>query len=762
MNKRIVDVSNKVIFFGLLILVCFLPLVFNPNFQDAFTLPKVTFSKVMVSAMFLAWLVKMIETRTGGERVRLVRSSLNLPILLFLLSSTLATIFSINPRISFQGMYMYRFSGLSSVIIYVLIYFVVINNLTRDEVGKVILAIFLGSGLVALYGILQHLGIDFFKWNRSWEERVWSTFGNPNFLSAYLVMVIPLALSILIKKHGILMENDEKPRNRTLLLVFLGSILFIALLCTLSRAGWLGFSGSLIAFVLLVGKEALVVNKKRLIPIFLIFVLSVGIYVLPENKAKSRSTKNTAASISTVSSQRRISSAVAERVESVLQLKEYGIVTRIMAWKAILEMIKHRPLLGTGLDTVGLNFRRYMSPEYARIAGIEANPIYAHNEILQTTSTMGLVGLGIYLWLLITFFGKGIGAVGAFRNRRETSELEFSYEERRLAPEDLNRKLSEYLLGEDDRILVAGLLSSCTGLLIQNQFSFSMVTTSVFFWLFMGLVTVLSGREMKREEDGTRIGEVEDGVEISTPPTSRGMRARSMISLVKQGSYLLIFIATLLLVFLPASRCYLADGHFKKGLIAEEKGLYDEAISEITRAIALNSDESAYHQRLARVHQEIGAVTLNREKKIAHLAIAIEEFKKYITAIPQDAMGYSGLGTTYIYAGRDINREFYHFAVENFKKAIEMDPFLVDAYVNLGTAYCLQGRAQDAIKILNDGLEINVNEADLYFNLGMVYALEKDNEKAGYYWNKTLDLDPNNVDARNGLAQLEEIEEIMR
>lgn len=760
MNSRIINVCNRVIFFGLLILVFFLPLIFNPNFQDAFALPKVTFVKVLVLIMVLAWVVKMIERGTEERKVRLVKSCLNLPVVAFLLVSVLTALHSINPKISLQGMYMYRFAGLSSIIIYVLIYFLAINNVTKEEMEKVILAILLGSGIVALYAMLQHFGIDFFKWNRFWQERVWSTFGNPNFLSAYLIMVIPLALSMLMKKQGFWTENHERQRRRTVLLISLLALLFVVLLFSLSRAAWLGFSGSMVIFVVLVGKKQLVENKKRLVPLLLLLVLITGISVLPKGKVKSPLVGNGREFVAQVSNAGQGTPAVAERAQSIVELKEYGIATRIMAWKATLKMIKRSPLLGTGPDTFGLSFRKYMSPEYRKIAGIEANPIYAHNEILQIASTMGLIGLGIYLWLLVTFFGKGIALLRIVHSSWQFKGLKARVENRGLDSNDSSAQQSKYLPGNESRILITGLLCACGGLLIQNQFSFSMVTTSVFFWLFMGLVVVLAKGIVESKKYKAGVGEQEESIKVKVPisgiPGNHRLAVKSKITPIRWGVYILISVGTILLL-VPSIKYYLADGHFKQGLIAEEKGFYDKAILKIDKAITLNSEESAYHQRLARVHQEIGARVVNREEKMRHFAKAIEEYKKYSKAIPQDAMGYSGLGTAYIYVGRDIDNKFYRFAVENFRKAIEMDPNLLDAYSNLGTVYYLQGKLKEAIEIYNDGLKINPNEPDFYFNLGVLYALEKDNERAASYLRKTLELDPDNVDAKRGLAQIEEI-----
>ena len=47
----------------------------------------------------------------------------------------------------------------------------------------------------SIYGIFQRCGVDYFTWSSS-GPRVFSTFGNPVFFAAQLVMVLPVAVSL--------------------------------------------------------------------------------------------------------------------------------------------------------------------------------------------------------------------------------------------------------------------------------------------------------------------------------------------------------------------------------------------------------------------------------------------------------------------------------------------------------------------------------------------------------------------------------------
>lgn len=108
-----------------------------------------------------------------------------------------------------------------------------------------------------------------------------------------------------------------------------------------------------------------------------------------------------------------------QRGISIADLQEADIASRFSAWKSTLQMIKEHPLLGTGLDTYVLKFRQYMSVDYEHLAGKLAMAGFAHNHFLQVASDLGLIGLGIYLWLLLTFFITCFGSLQSTRHKAQ-------------------------------------------------------------------------------------------------------------------------------------------------------------------------------------------------------------------------------------------------------------------------------------------------------------------------------------------------------
>ena len=88
-------------------------------------------------------------------------------------------------------------------------------NTTR-RLYLIIISIVAGAILSSVYGILQHLGLDIFKWSSFEARRVFSAFGNPVFFSAYLVIALPIAVALFfynVYRQKETFSNTEGAKN---------------------------------------------------------------------------------------------------------------------------------------------------------------------------------------------------------------------------------------------------------------------------------------------------------------------------------------------------------------------------------------------------------------------------------------------------------------------------------------------------------------------------------------------------------------------
>jgi O-antigen ligase len=96
------------------------------------------------------------------------------------------------------------------------------------------------------------------------------------------------------------------------------------------------------------------------------------------------------------------SNPVIERLQSMGNENELSLVGRLTVWKASMELVSEKPLLGTGLGTFPWSFTR------VRPAGLTLRYREAHNDYVQVTTEMGLLALVPICWGIFLVFRKGL------------------------------------------------------------------------------------------------------------------------------------------------------------------------------------------------------------------------------------------------------------------------------------------------------------------------------------------------------------------
>jgi tetratricopeptide (TPR) repeat protein len=91
-------------------------------------------------------------------------------------------------------------------------------------------------------------------------------------------------------------------------------------------------------------------------------------------------------------------------------LRQWRTEVRPMIWKATLEMIATRPLLGHGLGAYVVVYPAYRLPEYFLRPKAANVTDHAHNELLEIAAEQGLLGLAATLWLWTTAVWCGFRA----------------------------------------------------------------------------------------------------------------------------------------------------------------------------------------------------------------------------------------------------------------------------------------------------------------------------------------------------------------
>ncbi len=370
-------------------LLFFLPLIFLTFLNNSFELPKMMFFELGVLGMLFFYVINLAYMKRPELKIYSVfrKRSVKIAMLVFIVMIFLSTAFSIAPELSFWGSY-YRLQGAHSFAYYFLFFLLLVMNFhSKEQWDRAFRSIFVGFFFVLLFAVLQKLGLDFtgFDLEEVSLGRVFSSFGQTNYLAAYILLIsFPLLSYVFLNKK----------KWPLIALLILG---FIVLSFTGSRAAMLGlFVG--IVFYLILGSVFLWGKKWLLLAaaVFLLPLMSVfyANYFHLEN----------------------------DSLMGRLVVNEYNmrsIDSRLLVWKSSLEMIKDLGFTGNGLETFSLALGPYMSPSVFEFERLNTLPDRAHNSFLQLFSDFGIVGPVFYLFVFIYIFGLGISRLRKLNKRKK-------------------------------------------------------------------------------------------------------------------------------------------------------------------------------------------------------------------------------------------------------------------------------------------------------------------------------------------------------
>lgn len=306
-------------------------------------------TSVFLAAGTALWIGKMIVSR----RLDFRRTPFDLLVVLLVILSASSIWESPDRNLSFYNYY--HLMGR-----YILLYYLVINNIqSLRQVRRLVMAVLISSGLVALYGFYQYIhGVDIsaFEWVDGEQFpglkiRVFSTLHNPNLLAGFLVIIMALAaglgLSAYRFKGKVLVSG---------LILALG----VCLVLTYSRGAWLSVLAVIFTFGLLKNRKIL----------WLLALVPVAMVVGHE--------------------------VVMDRLLSIMNPTDTSATLRIALWESTIAMIADKPLLGIGWGAYGLVYPEY--DFFVQDAGTKI--FHAHNMYLHIAAEIGIPGLLVFLAIL--------------------------------------------------------------------------------------------------------------------------------------------------------------------------------------------------------------------------------------------------------------------------------------------------------------------------------------------------------------------------
>jgi tetratricopeptide (TPR) repeat protein/O-antigen ligase len=433
MTSKLGRFSSGLIEAAWLVALMITPLFFNVFSSRIFEPDKVSLLRSLALLILGAWMVKSVdEGWQSGERNQslrerlfsVLRTPLVLPVFLLAGVYVLSSILSIVPQTSFWGSYQ-RLQGTYTFFSYLVIFAAIAVNLrSRTQVNRLLNVLVFASLPIALYGVLQHYGLDPVPWGGNVQNRIAANMGNSIFVGAYLILIIPAALERSLDAfQKILREKSSLLVNaaKAVLFVFILLLDLLAVYFSRSRGPLVGLLAGLFFFITLwlawYRQRTWLLLFWGIGGVAVLFLVLINIPGGPLESLRNQEWVG--------------------RYGQLLDMDQRTNRTRQLIWFGSAElMTPHeplvypngdqdrlnflRPFVGYGPESMYVAFNRFFPPELANVEFRNALPDRAHNETWDTLITTGLIGFGVYQALILSIFYWGYHWLGLINNRRQT------------------------------------------------------------------------------------------------------------------------------------------------------------------------------------------------------------------------------------------------------------------------------------------------------------------------------------------------------
>lgn len=447
-ETRLSRICDAIIEAGWLAALVVAPLFFNTFSNRVFEPDKIHLVRSIALLMAVAWLVQLLDggsTRSAPAaslRSRLRSTPLVLPALLLVVSYLLSTALSVIPRISFFGSYV-RMQGAFSFLSYVAIFVMVLTRLrSRAQIDRLFHAVILTSLPIAIYGIIQHAGLDPLPWGGDVVDRVAANMGNAIFVAAYLIIAVFLTLERLFDSLATLMNEAYGTLADALragCYLFILAVQVLAIVFTQSRGPWLGLGAGLYVFVFLgllllarwaAGRSRLpaalgwLSRHVKAVWLSIIGFALAGLIVLVtlnvpqgplQGVCETRYVSRLCTLFSTTQGTNAVRALIWEGVVDMM-LKPHAPIATPDGRPDSLNVL--RPLVGYGPESMWVAYNRFYPPDLAHYEARNASPDRSHNETYDTLVRGGLLQFAAQIFLYVSIFYYALRWLGLMREGR--------------------------------------------------------------------------------------------------------------------------------------------------------------------------------------------------------------------------------------------------------------------------------------------------------------------------------------------------------
>ena len=612
---------------------------------------------ILMEILAVFWLVFIWRYPSFRPRLNLMVYGL----LAYLAAILLSCFTGVDFNLSFWGD-VERMLGFFHVFHFLILFFILITVFRTWKEWRVLFITSISvASLVSLFGIFG--------------ENPYSTIGNTAYVSGYLIFNLFFAAILFLRTRS-------NWRFAYLLPIFLMLFQFKNMH---TSGAIIGLAFSLLLIMVLVG--ILATNKK--VKYSLLGIVAVSIIVV--------------AGLFSQHKQEWFQDSFLRN----LTAQKATFQTRLLSWQGAARDFKAHPLLGTGYGNYAIIFDRQFNPKFFNYDRVETYFDRAHNNLIDITSTTGIIGLVTYLSILI--FALRYLYLGLKKN-------EF--------------KINSSLAGRRNLeiIVVFGLL---VAYFIQNLAVFDSFVT------YLGLMILLGFIYWLPKEDSLV---VENSKEIEN---SSYLKNSEREWLVLSILLILVIIFTWQFNVRPLKMMTgvitgysdIISGRPEKGLVEIRESLSGTVLDRDARVMLVN-------------------LAIGNPNVLSMLpANKIEAEYNYIVSLAEKNLKYNekdnlanlqlaqlyDLGARIFYQDKDRRDYYLDKAVASADRAIAASPGRIPVYFSKAQSLFLGEKVDEAIEVLNYAANLNPDYPVSYCRLAQVYIMSDKLDKVKESLNKCVD-----------------------
>ncbi len=550
--------------------------------------------------------------------------------------------------------------------------FIIGASVGRNPVAQrlVLRFAFLVGAVVALVGILEFAGVDLLGFGDLGEtSRARSTWGSATFAAAHMVIVLPIAVAHIRSRSGVW-------RNTAMVSTV---VIAAGLLLTGTRGAWLGVAVASIPLSIAwratgasgqVGVEAQAPGTET------------------EVKASKRAPLPRPVVVGAVVLVVIIGGAIA-----VPALGRSSGVGRLDLWSTAVPVALDRPVLGSGPDTQRVVLPSGIDTEFEAKHGSNELHDRAHNIVLDTVVTSGLIGL--------LAFGSLIVVLGVSIYR-----------------------------GAKGQLVPVAVAAGLLGYLVSLVFAFGDPVVDPIAWLLSGLV----------------LGAV------ATTGSTEPQRAEATTIGPKRPPFRIAVAATLMLVGIGGAMWgggeVVAEYRLATAMDARDAGSLDDALETLSDAASVAPARFDLDQIASRVVTRaatVGQLPGDGQAAIADAASRLDRAQRVAGDDPDVLMDRAEFMTA---------TEDPRGALEVYERVLKLYPNSFRAHLGQGVAAAGLNQFDLAERAWKRAAELGPRDARSRVNLGLLYEQTGRPDDAAAAFKAALKVDPQSSSASRGLARV--------